>query len=559
MAERSGARHPAAVAWAFEQTVPRLARAALAAFAAACAVWPGPFEPARAHAQEAYRPLVPQGALRIGLATDYSSFSARYRPGPGGEPGDGRPVSLGDDLSGPAGTVLFPSLAGYETAVARAAGRGHRMSLGTVAAVAEKNAVRLAVSADVGVFDWLSVGVTVPFVRNETEFSMHFAADSGLANTGFAAGAAPRVPGFLASFGGAIGAYRAFQASACAADPGGLVCRDATMQLSGAEELHEALSAMYESPVAPLADSPAGLAMQARLAALADAFRAAGIGGMPAVVPLAGSPMDVEDLQRLVTDPRFGIAGTHPLAHWTSLWALGDVEVRADAKLWEAGAGGTHAGAGAGVTARLPTGVQDDPANFLDAGSGDRQMDIEARGWARGQWGARLGIWTDFRYGLQLAGAAERRVFDPYYPTAPAAVQRRLSWNPGDYQAATVSPWFRLADDLAVLAGYRYFRKARDSFSLAAGSAPNPAAPPGADAVDLSALALGSDATSSRIHFGGVFRKSAAPSGSPLWPAEVRIMYRRVVGGTGIMPKTSTFEVRLRFLARLWRSWPPPA
>lgn len=557
MAKRPSVRHATAAARTFEQAVSRLALAARTALVVACAAATGTFEQIDAHAQEAYRPLVPKGSLRIGIVTSYSSFSARYRPGPGGQPGDGRPVALGAEFSGPAGTSLFPSLAGYEAAVARAASGNHRLRLGTVAAVAEKNAVRLAMSASVGVLDWLSVGVTVPLVRNETEFSMHFAADSGLANAGLATGNASAVSGFLSSFGGAIGAYRTFRASTCAADPGGLACREATTQLSGAEELHDALSAMYESPVAPLERSPAGLAMQARLATLAEAFQAAGVQGVPSAVPLARSPMDVEDLQRLVTDPRFGIAGTHPLAQWTSLWALGDIEVRADAKLWETGGAGSaadgRAEVGAGVIARLPTGVRDDPANFLDAGSGDGQTDIEARAWANGRWRARLGAWAEVAYGLQLAGVAERRVFDPYYPIAPAAVQRQLSWNPGNYQIATVSPWFRLADDLTVLAGYRYFRKARDSFSLADARELDEGEPPGdGAAMDLSVLASGSEAMSSRIHLGGVFRRSPTPSGSPLWPAEVRVVYRRVVGGSGIMPKTSVFEVRLRFLARLW-------
>ncbi len=517
-----------------------------------------------AQAQEGYRPLVPIGSLRIGLATTYSSYSARYRPEPGGMPGDRQPVSLGAEFSGPVGTSLFPSLADYEAAVAQATGSEHRLRLGTVAATAEKNAVRLLLSADVGVLDWLSVGVMVPLVRNETEFSMHFAADSALANAGFGAGAPSAVSGFLSSFGGAIGAYRTFRTSACAADPSGAACRDATMHLSGAEAFHDALSAMYESPVAPLENSPAGLAMQARLAVLAEAFQAAGVGGVPGAVPLADSPMDLEALQRLVTDPNLGVAGTHPLAPWMSLWALGDIEIRADARLWQTGdanaGGGGYAEAGAGVIARLPTGVQDDPANFLDAGSGDGQTDIEVRGWANGQWGARLGAWAEVRYGAQLPGAAERRVFDPYYWIAPAAVQRQLSWNPGDYQAVAVSPWFRLADDLTVLAGYRYFRKGRDSFSLASADDSEGNEPPaGGAAVDLSALVLGSEATSSRIHLGGVFRRAPASSGSPLWPAEVRVVYSRVVGGTGIMPKTGTFEVRLRFLTRLWRNEPPAA
>lgn len=507
-----------------------------------------------AGAQEAHGPLVPRGALRFAVSTDYSSFWARYRPGPGGERGDGQPVSLGDDFSGPAGTRLLPSLAGYEAAVARAAGEEHPLRLGALSTAAEKNSVRLALSADVGALDWLTVGVTAPLVRNETEFSMHFAADSALANAG--AGPAPgAASAFLSGFGGAVGEFRDFRTAACAADPNSAACAEATTRLAQAEQLQDALATIYRAPVAPLAGSAPGAAIQARLAALAEAFRAAGVASLPATAPLASSPLDAEGFQRLVTDPGLGIAASHPLAQWTSLWALGDIEVRADARLWESGDANaaSHAEAGIGLTARLPTGARDDPANFLDEPTGDAQTDVVFRGWANARWRARFGIWADLRYGLQLAGTTERRVFDPYFPVAPAHVQRALRWNPGDYQMAAATPWLRLADGLTLLAGYQYFRKGEDAFSLLAEE------DAAADPPDASVLAYGSAATSSRFHAGGIFRRPRAPSGSPLWPTEIRAVYRRVATGAGIVPKTGTLEVRLRFETRLWGSGRRPA
>lgn len=503
-------------------------------------------------AQEVYDPLVPRGAVRIALSTDYSSAWKRFRPGPGGVPGGAEPTSLGDDFSGPAGTRLFPSLAGYEEAVARAAGSEHVLRLGTIAASAERNSVRLSFAADVGVLDWLSVGATVPLVRNETEFSMRLATDSALANAGFGpVGGASAVAGFLAGLGGAVGEYEAFRASTCAADPQSAGCTEATMRLSDAEQLRDALADMYGAPVAPMAGSRAGMAIEARLAALAQAFQAAGIESLPTAPPLAASPLDIEGLQQLVTDPRLGIAATHPLAHWTSLWGLGDVEVRANARLRRTGDAGSalRAEAGAGLTVKLPTGARDDPANFLDAGFGDGQTDIVFRGWTNARWGARFGVWTDVRYGLRLAGTTERRVFDPYFLVPPAGVQRPVRWDPGDYQVVVVAPWLKLADDLAALAGYRYFRKGADSFSRVGADAPGeePAEP-----LDLSPLAWGSETTAGQVHVGGVFRRGRAPAGSPIWPTEVRATYRRVVSGTGIVPVTGTFEVRLRFQAALW-------
>lgn len=152
------------------------------------------------------------------------------------------------------------------------------------------------------------------------------------------------------------------------------------------------------------------------------AFEAASVTGIPATLPLADAFLSPDDIMTMVTDPAFvGIGASHPLDHWRAVWGLGDIEVRTDARLLESGApdGPRHVTAGAGLRLRLPTGAQDDPANFLDAAAADGQIDVELRGWMNGRWTGRFGLWADFRYGIQLPGTTERRVFDPNFTFAP--------------------------------------------------------------------------------------------------------------------------------------------
>ena len=514
--------------------------------------------PAVASAQEPYSPLVPRGKIRLGLRSEYSSFSSGYGIGGAGSEAPGGLEQLSDAFSGPADTRIFPTLARFEDAVGNASGESFTMSLGSMASVMEKSAVRVPVSIDVGVFDWLTVGAVVPLVQSETEFSLHFATDSAGTNAGLSPGVADTdvVSGFLSGLQGSIGAYDAFRNTTCLSDPSSSRCLDATALLADARAFGSALSAMYGSLMAPLGWSPAGMAMQARLATFAEAFLAAGVTGVPATVPLAEAPLGAEELQRLVTDPVFGIAGSYALEQWTPLWRLGDIEVRVDGRLLESGEpeGAYHVVAGAGAVVRLPTGVQDDPANFLDMGTGDAQPDVEVRGWMNGRWRSGLGLWADLRYGVQMSGTTERRVFAPGFTFAPRSTQLQLDWNPGDYQFIELSPWYRLADPLTLLGGYRYFRKGLDTFALGIPEGTEPA-PPGT-LLNPGILVPGSDVSSSQVLLGVVYNRSASVrDGIAGKPLEIRLVYRQVVGGSGgDVPNSRSLEAGFRFFRGVWGS-----
>ena len=513
--------------------------------------------PGFAAAQEAYTPLVPRGKLRLEILGEYSSFSSRYRSWTEGSSTREGLENLSDPFSGPAGALVFPLLSPVEAAVREALGDDYSISLGTMASFMERNTAWVPVSLDVGIFDWLTAGVVVPAVQHETEFTFHFEADSTGANAGFGP-ADGQVSGFLSGLSGSIAAYTTFRDAACAADPSSMECADATAVLDDAQSFQGGLSTMYGTMFAPLSWSEAGMALQARLASLAMAFEAAGVTGLPAALPLAGAFLTAEDIMEMITDPAFGIGAAQPPGHWRAIWGLGDIEIRADARLFELGSqdGPRHVIAGAGARVRFPTGAQDDPANFLDAAAGDGQMDVELRGWMNGRWAGRFGLWADVRYGIQLPGTTERRVFDPNFTFAPMSSQLELDWNPGDYRFLELSPWFRVVESLTVVTGVRYRSKGRDSFTRAAMTeAETETETAGAaDVPDPAILVPHSSASSSRITFGMVYNRDVPTrEGTTGGPLEIRLLYRSVVAGSGgNVPRTGAIEAGFRFFLGLW-------
>ena len=509
--------------------------------------------PGFAAAQEPYSPLVPRGKLRLEIRGEYSSFSSRYRTWTEGSSTRGGLEDLSDPFSGPAGARLFPFLSPVEAAVREALGDDYSISLGTMTSFMERNTARVPVSLDVGIFDWLTAGVVVPAVQHETEFAFHFEADSSGANAGFGPEGGA-VSGFLSGLGRSIDAYGAYRDATCAADPSSPACSDATAVLGDALSFQGGLASMYGTRFAPLGGSDAGMALHARLASLAMAFESAGVTGIPASIPLAGAFLSPEDIQEMITDPAFGIGATHAPGDWRAIWGLGDIEVRTDARLLESGApdGPRHVIAGAGARVRLPTGTQDDPANFLDAATGDAQIDVEVRGWMNGRWSGRFGLWADVRYGIQLPGTTERRVFDPTFTFAPASSLQQLDWNPGDYQFLELSPWFRVVESMTVVAGYRYYRKGRDSFTRPVAGEPLSAQAGGV--LDPEILVPHSGVSYSRVTFGMVYNRAVpGADGTTGGPLEIRLLYRGVVGGSGgNVPKTGAIEAGFRFFMGLW-------
>ena len=443
-------------------------------FLALCAPFGG------AEAQEPYTPLVPGGSVRLRASPIFSAFSSRF----GADRRSGTLVegeeTLGSDFTTDAvGVTVLPALAGFQQALADAAQTPLLLNLGSLASVIEKTQVRVPFSLDLGITDWLNVGATVPVVRNDAAIALDFTADSTLVNAGLSPGIndPSATDGFLGNFQTAIDGFQVTQMAECQVDPGSAACLDATSLLNDAQALHGALATMYQAfSLAPFTGSQATAAIEARLGAIAAGFSAAGVVGTPVAIPVASVPLNGEEFQALLTDPRFGTAASFPLRRWLTPWALGDIDFRVMIRLLDVGDEDSSARftVGAGATYRLGTGTERDPGNVLDLGTGDGQDDIEVRGWINTRWSRRFGVWGDLRYGIQQSGSTERHVFDPDFPLAPASTEATLEWSPGDYQRLEISPWFRIADALTFAPAYRYFRKGDDTFTPGSGGERHP-------------------------------------------------------------------------------------
>ena len=497
----------------------------------------------RAVAQEPYAPLVPGGALRFEVSALFTSYTSRFgMDRTGGSPVEGdEPLGI-DFTADPVGPGLFPALAGYETAVSDASGQPFQLDLGSAASVVQRSRIRIPLSLDFGVTDWLNVGATVPLDQHDAAVAFDWAADSLRVNTGLSPGIFdPNVTdGFLGDFQTAISGFSAYQTSQCQTDPGSAACLDATSLLTEAQSLHGALTTMYTGfSLAPIAGTSASTAIEGRLAQVVSGFAAAGIVGTPGTIPVATLPLSAEEFQALITDPRFGTAGTYPLQRWLSPWALGDIEVRASLRLLDVGdqESSSRLSVGGGITYRLGTGRQPDPANPLDLGTGDGQDDLEVQGWLNGRMGSRLGVWADLRYGMQQDGSTVRRVFDPDFALRPAATEVALTWSPGDYQLVELSPWFRLGEALTFIPSFQYYRKDDDLFALTPGDG---------SGLDPTVLTLESGAEVQRFSLGFVYNTVFTDSGPRF---EFRALYRQAFSGSGgQVPDTRSFETTLRVL-----------
>lgn len=492
-----------------------------------------------ASAQEPYTPMVPGGSVRLQVSPIFSTWSSRFDA-------DGDEVPLGADFTADGvGSTVLPALAGFEQAVADASQLPFDLNLGNLASVVEKTQIRIPYGVDVGVTDWLNVGATIPVVQNDVAVAVDFMADPDMINAGLSPGVFdPGVTdGFLGDFQTAIDAFEVNQMAECQADPGSAACLDATALLGDAMGLQGALVTMYDGfSLAPFMGTAAATAVDARLAAIASGFAAAGVAGTPTAAPVATEALTGEEFQAVLTDARFGTAATHPLQRWLTPWALGDIEIRAMLRLLDVGDPGSsfRLTVGGGATYRLGTGSPAQVGNPFDVGTGDGQDDIEVRGWLNTQWTRRLGVWADLRYGIQQSATTVRRVFDPGVPLPPADTEATLEWTPGDYQRIELSPWLRIADALTLAPTYRYYRKGEDTFTLTGGATgPDPAV-----------LTLNSEAELQELAVALVYNTTVADSGPRF---EFRGRYRMALSGSGgQVPDARSFDATLRLFVGLW-------
>lgn len=490
-------------------------------------------------------PILPIGRLRLEVHSLFHFADQRF-----GRRMDGGALvkedePLGFDFADEAvGSRLFPGLENLEADLATATGAAITpLVLGKTRAVLTKDAVWLPLRLELGVLDWLTVGTMVPFSRRRAEFETAFQ------DTSANAGVAPDGASFLAAVAAANSALNGVAGTLCGADPASLACAQATALLAEGQGFHGALANVYGGHgVFPLTGSDTGDALQARVTTLVNDYQGVGVTTFPTAVPLATDVLTGAAYKDLVTNPALAVQGDS-LKTWRSPWELGDTEFYARARLWRSGqetgpgepAPSLRVELGTGVLFRLGSGRTDSPRNFLDTGSGNGQNDIELSVFGALSSGERLAVVGDFQYGVQRPVQVLKRVTAPdriFAPRVPA--EQAVRWNPGDYARLRVSPRYYLTQEVAIVFDFRYFRKKSDRYSLDQAVA----------GVDPGLLQLETKQKLLGVGGGVVYSTEKSGRGRAM---EARFLFHRAISGSGgATPKTSRFEVGLRFYRGLW-------
>lgn len=519
--------------------------------------------------------MVPRGRVRLQVAGIFESWNRRF-----GRLPDGSSTTelLGNDLSDPTGLGLYPGMGQLESAVRDITGDGsYAPVLGPTNGQITQDLTTIDWAVEIGVFDWLTIGGVLPWVRPRTEVDLFFTPDTINGNLGVS----PLVTNSGAASGFLTASAQAATASQSAADAtcsGGVTpeCSTAQALAQRTREFDSAARMLYgATPLFPLAGSTSGTALSGEAQQLSDDLVAAGLTGLPAMV-LATTRPTVEDLVTLPASAGSGIEGS-ALRTRPGLYAAGDLRLTARLRLLDnltpefvgdagaAGNSGRSAIRGDGTTGaatpsraaptfqyhlstsyliRLPTGRPANPNILLDVGTGDRQMDHEVGVTGSLLIAGRVGLAAGARYGIQSSTTVTRRVAPPEEILAPASTQAELTWQPGRYLSAGAAPSLRLGDALILFGEYRYFEKARDEFSLIS---PDPT-------LDPVVLEMESGMKVHQIG-GGLRYDTVSPwlRGETGVPMEVHVrLIQSIAGGGGHTPKTFQAEAGLRLFRRFW-------
>jgi len=496
-----------------------------------------------------FGPLVPAGHVRFGFDPVFASWDRRF-----GVDADGNEALeyLSDDLTSGFGTDLFPGTAtlrsGFEDVTG---GSSIPLALGTTRASVTKNITRLELGAHVGVFDWLTVGAMVPWVRTRTAVDVLY--DPAVNPT---LGLNPNledpdaVTGYLTSLAETTESALLRSETICDPDPSSPSCASAQAVVQRASDFAGAATEMYmASAFFLLANSSAAVAFQEAQDAFVQELSEAGVP-VPGDPVFSSTPVDQELFFDLPTRSDVGLVGSN-LGDVNSLWTTGDLEVEAVVRLLEGeqrDSGAVHPrlawSVAGGARVRMGTGISEDPDVFLDVGTGDGQMDMEGFAYGALRVGRWLALRASGRYGVQGSTTVERRVAPPETVLAPVSSRRTLTWTPGDYLDVIVSPRIHVTETLAVAVDYRRFHKASDRFELG----------DGAGGLDPTVLELETEHTAQELAVGLRYATRAlwarGETGSP-FQASARLLWTPSASG-GQTPETTRVEVGIRLYRRLW-------
>jgi hypothetical protein len=482
---------------------------------------------------------VPAGVVRLELDGSLESFDRRLR--------DGTLESYGSDLSSQAlGSNRIPRLEETDTRIGRVIGNpAYRINLGVLATDAHADVGNGSLGLSLGLTDAVTIFGRIPLVRARVQPRVRL--DPATADAGINPGQPAQLP-FFGEFDAAIATLGTkLAAGDYDADPAQRALAEAT--LADAASLRADLFVLLAdpttaSPFVPTAGSGAGLALDARVAALQSTLQTN--LSVPGFTALPALPDEV------LSEPEFLQTLAVPLAlrlDNTPVTYRGDAEAGAALTLadrWDRGPrrGGFRAAISALI--RFPTGRRERSDHPLDIGTGEGQTDIQldlVSDLGTGALGARL----TGTYVRQLASDLAVRVTAPGQPLVGPERLAFVRRDPGDVLALGVRPFFRLARSFALSAGLEHWSRKADavSYSTPAGSIPG---------VDPGLLAEESSRNATILSIGVTYANPGKlrPGGTGL-PVDASWSYERVLrAGGGRIPDTHAVRGKFRVYFGIW-------
>lgn len=483
---------------------------------------------------------VPGGVLRVELDGALETFDTRWR--------DGAREGYAADFNSPAlGADRIPALAEVDAQLLAITGTpGSALNLGGFAADAAADVSTGTVGLSLGLTRAITLFGRIPLVRSRVQTT--FALDPTTANAG-ATPVADAQGSFFEQFDAALAALGSkIVAGDYNGDPTLLALAQTTF--AGGTDLRNRLFQLLAdpttaSPFVPIASSPAGAAVAARITALQGTLAGSlGVAGFSLGPTLPDVALTRDELlQFLGPGGPIGLRlGGSPVTF------RGDAEAGAALTLadrWDRGSrpGGFRAAVEGLV--RFPTGRRERSDRPLDLGTGSGQTDVELRlttDFGGGSWGARL----EGTYVRQLASDIGTRVTAPGQPLVGPQRLANVRLDPGDLVAVGALPFYRLARTFAIQGAARYWRRGSDAVSY---SSPADAIP----GVDAAVLAGDSKATALTLGAGITYANLGGlrPGGTGL-PVEASWTYERVARATGgRVPDANSTRIRFRLYTRL--------
>jgi hypothetical protein len=225
-------------------------------------------------------------------------------------------------------------------------------------------------------------------------------------------------------------------------------------------------------PFAPLASSGAGSSILALIQGFSTDLQSFGAPALAATLPLPGDAIGTSAIDSVLTDPLFGY-DADPLGFVKYKEKLGDIELGLRWGL----AQGQSMRAVLSTIVRLPTGFRDEPGNFTDIGTGDRQTDLQVGLDAAFEPGSIVSLALTGYYNLQLGDQLPRRVTSHERPIRVAAYELNVSRNLGDAYRIAAFPAVRLAPGFAAYGSIDYYHKGSDKYSFVGAPSPSSTGP----------------------------------------------------------------------------------